>query len=184
MNPPVKWLLVFVGVVLFLSFLFAPGKTPVNWSEIDFSTTSDARLYFHNVRSFYYHLDATSKKPMRIYSLRRRTPEDDSLSLQFNIVQHPNNDQAYIYASLGKAFKHIDSASVVFTKGLAKEPFYRLKAENHYRIAAKVYQSLEQENPVYLVHRQDTLANLYDLKQSQINAEITLEDYFKLTHKH
>ena len=182
LNPPVKWLLGFIFGVLVLAFAFAPRPQPVDISKISFNTTSDSRLYFQNIRSFYYNIDALSKKPMIIYKLKRRKAAEDSMSLQFSIIQHPLTDNAFAYAELGGNWKQYDSLYVEFTS-FKGELLGHLSSEAHYRIAAKVYSSLLEGKPVYLLSANDTLRQLYTNEQARINAEITLEDFFRLTNK-
>jgi hypothetical protein len=183
-NPPVKWLIGFIIILLSLAFLFAPDASPApKLGKVSFKTTSDARIYFHNLRSFYYSIDATSKKPMQIYSLRRRQKNLDSLSLQFDIIQNPGSNQAFIYSALGTGFEHIDSAFVTVEKSKESTYYSNLRATDHYKLARLVYKALEENRKVYLMSAKDTVVNLYNSEQSAINAEITLEDYFKLIYK-
>lgn len=183
MNPAAKALLIFVFGILFLAFAFAPKPKPIDLNVVSFETTADSRIYFHNVRSFYYHLDARSKKPMRIFSLRRRTAENDSLSLQFNIVQNPSTDESFVFAQAGEGFKQYDSLLVGFSGGMKSEKLGAASAEDHYRVAAKVLSALNNDENVFLLNNTDTLKTLYKENQTRINVEITLDDYFKLINK-
>lgn len=182
LNPPVQWLVGFITLILVLAFLFAPEPKPVNFKEISFSTTSDSRLYFQNIRSFYYQIDAFSKKPMIIYSLKRRTLQQDSGSLQFSIIRHPHSNAAYAYAEPGPDFQQYDSLYVTF-RAYKQEPLWQINSETHYRIAAKVYSSLLNEQAIFILSGNDTLKQLYTDRQTSLNARVTLEDYFKLTNK-
>lgn len=182
LNPPVQWLFVFIISILILALAFAPRPKPIDYNRINFTTTADSRLYFQNMRSFYYNIDTRSKKPMIIYRLKRRTPAQDALGLQFSIVQHPLAGNAYAYSELGQSWKQYDSLYVEFST-FSKEKLGNLNSEDHYRIAAKVFSSILQDEPVYLVSKKDTLTQLYADEQLRLNAEVTLEDFFKLTNK-
>jgi hypothetical protein len=182
-NPAAKALLLFVFSVLFLAFVFAPTPRPIDLNEVSFETTADSRIYFHNVRSFYYHIDARSKKPMRIYRLRKRTPENDSLTLQFNIVQHPSTDESFVFAQAGKSFKQYDNLSVSFSGIDGREDLENINAIDHYRIAAKVIRSFDKGESIFLLSNADTLKTLYQENQNRLNVETILEDYFRLINK-
>lgn len=182
LNPPVQWLFVFIVCILILALAFAPSPKPIDYNQVNFTTTSDSRLYFQNMRSFYYNMDTRSKKPMIIYRLKRRKPETDARGLQFSIVQHPLAGNAYAYAELGEKWKQYDSLHVAFLN-YSREVLGNLNSEDHYRIAAKVFSSLLDNEAVFLVSRTDTLTELYADEQLRLNAEITLEDFFKLTNK-
>jgi len=183
MSPPAKWLLAFVGVSLTLAFLFAPEPQPVDYEAVSFKTTSDSRLYFNNVRSYFYKIDRFSKKPMNIFRLKRRVPERDSLSINFSIAHYPGAEQAFIIVEPGMAYEQCDSLVVKFDKYPDSEPLKLINGEQQYKVAAKVYSSLLEEGGIFLCCGTDTLQRLYQDKSSQLDAEIVLEDYFKLTLK-
>lgn len=183
MSPPVKWLFGFIAFSVALSILTAPQKKPVNFEELSFETSSDSRIYFHNVRSYYYNIDRLSKAPMEIFKLKRRSAYRDSMSLNFDIIRAPAMDQAFIYTEVGSSFKQCDSLVVKFSKYPEIEPLKLLNAEGSFRLAAKVYSSILEEEEIFLCCGNDTLQKLYEDKSSELDAEIVLEDYFRLTRK-
>lgn len=183
LSPPAKWLLAFVGFALALSFLFAPEPQVVDYEAVSFNTTSDSRLYFNNVRSYFYKIDRFSKKPMQIFRLKRRVPERDSLSINFSIAHYPGAEQAFIIVEPGKAYEQCDSLVVKFDKYPDSEPLKLINGEQQFKLAAKVYSSLLEDSGIFLCCGSDTLQRLYQDKSSQLDAEIVLEDYFKLTLK-
>ncbi len=183
LAPPVRWFILTMATLLALAFLFAPEIKPVDYQAVSFKSTADSRMYFNNIRSYYYHIDTRSKAPTTIYRLKRRSSERDSSNLNFAIVHYPGAEEVFIFASAGKAYEQYDSLRVIFDKYPDAENLLGINREGHFRIAAKVYTSILEEKAVYLAHGDDTLKRLFTNKASSLDAEITLEDYFKLTLK-
>lgn len=181
---PAQWLVYFVLGLLILSFLFAPEVKPVDYRDISFSTTADSRLYFNNIRSYYYHIDNRSKAPTAIYNLKRRSPERDSTNLNFSIIHYPGAEEVFIFSALGKAYEQYENLKVSFIKYPNEaERLNGIDREGHFRIAAKSYSSILDNQAVFLLNGSDTICQLFADKASLLDAEITLEDYFKLTLK-
>ncbi len=183
LNPLVKALLAFIILSLSLAFLFAPEPQPVDYQDIDFETTSDSRIYFNNVRSFYYHIDRRSKRPMEIYRLKRRIPERDSLGINFAIAHYPGGEQAFIVLEKGSTLEYCDSLQVHFEAYPLIQSLSLLNGEEQYQFAAKVYTSLLEKKEVLLYCGQDSLKALYANRADRLDAEIVLEDYFRLVGK-
>lgn len=182
-NPAARALFLFVVLLLGLSFLFAPQPKPVDYRQVSFATSADARLYFHNVRSFYYAVDSRSKTPMVIYRLKRRNAAEESSSLQFAIVQHPHTDEAFPFVELGNTLKQYPHLAVHFSKYGVTKPLSKLNAQEHYAIAALTYSSFLAESAVLLLDQTDTIGPLYRDKELRRNASVTLDDYFTLIGK-
>jgi len=183
-SPPAKWLIVFIGLVLGLSFLFAPRPKTVDWNTVEYSTTSSSLLYFKNIRSYYYNIYPNEKAPFILYRFKRRDRDTNSHKLQFTIVHNPLQNEAYLYAELPSYSKQYPSLSVKFPE---TKPFIwqdeQLKNDDYYQLGAQVFNHLIDGRAVYLCSANDTLAQLYASKKAKLNAETVLEDYFKLVNK-
>lgn len=178
-----RWFLQFLALMLIIAFIFAPKKRPIDYTDISFESSANSRLYFHNVRSFFYRIDTRSKAPMLIHRLKRRIPERDSLNLNFDIIRQSAADEAFIFSYLGNHFQNFDSLSLKFSAYADGESLSNLRNEDHFRIAAKTYSSFLKEEPIYLMQGSDTIQELFSDRAAFIDAEITLEDYFKLVQK-
>jgi len=178
-----RWFFQFLLTMLLIAWVFAPQKYAVNYADISFSSSANSRLYFHNVRSFYYHIDNRTKDPMLIYQLKRRDKQRDSLSLNFDIIRHPSTDDVFIYSYLGENFARYASLELKFEAYNGRESLVNIRNENHFSIAAKTYTSFIEEKAIYLMQGSDTLMELFSERAAIIDAEIVLEDYFKLVKK-
>lgn len=183
LSPPIQWFSYAMLALFILAIAFAPELKPVDYQDISFKSSADSRLYFNNMRSYYYHIDTKSKAPTAMYNLKRRSLDRDSSSLNFTIVHYPGAEEVFIFAGPGKKFEQFDSLRVIFSKYPGFENLIGINREGHFRIAAKAYTSILENQAVYLASGQDTITQLYTDKASLLDAEITLEDYFKLTLK-
>ncbi len=185
MNPAAKALLVFIGFLLGLSFLFAPAPRAVDLNEVRFAHTSSSLLYFKNIRSFYYDIQPDERSGFILNRLKRRDLDSTRPSLQFTIVNNWRMDESYIYAELNTAGEQWAAPAVYFTRATKDTLFSlnRLDNEAHYHFAAEVYNQLLRNQPLYLVNGQDTIKELYAEKRTNFNAAMVLEDYFKLVNK-
>ena len=155
----------------------------MNFEEVSFETSSDSRMYFNNIRSYYYRIDRFSKAPMEIFRLKRRSENRDSTSLNFAIAHYPGTGQAFIVAELGSLYKTCDSLTLVYQVYSNPDNLMLMDGERQFKVAAKVYSSLLQEQNVFLRCGEDTLKQLYVDKAEELDAKVVLEDYFKLTLK-
>lgn len=182
-----KWLIAFIVILLGLSFLFAPEPRPVDLGSIGFETNSSSRMYFHNVRSYYYDIYEREKAPFILYRNKRRSRDTAKADLQFMIVENASAGEAYIFAEANPELERYDSLAVALSE-TEDEPFEKIyirdiNNEGHYRLAAKVYARLLVNEQIHLMSRNDTIRELYVDKREELAAETTLEDYFKLVNK-
>lgn len=185
MLPPVRWLLWFVVVVLTLSFIFAPEPKPVNWNKFETHTTSDSRLYFNNIRSFYYHRYPEEKPPMVLYRLKNRIKDTADVQLHFTIVLNILTDEAFTVAEWQNLpWPKEDMLLTAYTdKDTVKLPINYLSAPAEYKLARVIYNTLQKEGQFYLAHNNDTVVRLLHQPKQRETAETVLRDYFKLIQK-
>lgn len=185
MLPPVRWLLWFVVVVLTLSFIFAPEPKPVNWDKFEAHTTSDSRLYFNNIRSFYYHRYPEERPPMILYRLKNRVNDTTHVQLHFTIVQNILTDEAFTVAEWQNLPESKENMRLMaYTqKDTVTLPLNNLNARGEYQLAQVVYTTLQEEGQLYLAHKNDSIAGLLHTPKQRETVETVLRDYFKLIQK-
>ncbi|MDZ7846427.1 MAG: hypothetical protein U5L96_06495 [Owenweeksia sp.] len=67
-----RWLLGFIAVLIGFAFLFPPKPYPVNLAEISYGYSSSSKLYFHNMRSYFYHINENERSPLGIVSIKEK----------------------------------------------------------------------------------------------------------------
>lgn len=180
LNPPVRWLVYFVVVVMGLSFLFAPSPQPVDWSEISFHTESSSEIYFHNMRSYYYRINEREKAPFILYRLKR----GGSGEISFMIIENRAADEAYVFSEWGELFEDLEEPKVYFGKdSIPEHGFKNFNNEDHYRFAARCYRSLLLREQIEVRDHYNIVYQLFAEPRQQENALTLLEDYFKLVKK-
>ncbi|MGB0176296.1 MAG: hypothetical protein ACPF9D_03960 [Owenweeksia sp.] len=188
--PPVpllgKAVIGFVVIILALAFLFAPQPKPVDVSSVDFHMTSSSRLYFRNVRSYYYDVEVHKASGFVLYRLKRRERDTSHTCILFSIIENTGQDEAYIYLELQDPGKQYPEPYVLISKvtGVSEvQPLHDLDNEEHFRTAAAIWKGLLQDDAFILVSGTDTLADVLNDRKTRKDAEIVLEDYFKLIGK-
>ncbi len=183
---PGKAVILFVMMVLGLSFLFAPTPQPVDLSEVSFNMTSSARLYFRNVRSYYYQIKPDKASRFILYHLKAQETLSGKLHLDFTIVENPLQDEAYIFLELQGSGKQYENPHVLINtdQGLTEKwPLNGLNNEEHLKTAAALWKALLLEQKVFLQMGNEGITPFLDQPRTRKNAEIILEDYFKLIGK-
>lgn len=183
LNPPVRWLIYFILIVITLSLVFAPEPRKVNYEEVNFATISSSRMYFKNVRSYYYDINPREKAPFILYRFKRRLDDSLAYHLPFMIIENPFAEEAYIYAEQEYAIAELKNPAVSVEAASQIHNLKEINNEQHLQLAAQVYNSLLSDEQIWLLDGRDTIAELYEDKVARSNAEMVLEDYFKLTNK-
>ena len=177
LNPPVRWLLMFVVAILGLSFLFAPGPRPVDWQEVNFTTLSSSELYFHNMRSYYYRIYDREKAPLILYRLKRV----GSGLVSFMIVENRRADEAYIYGEWAESLTQNENLAIYFgSDTIPEKDIQNYNGEDHYRFAARCYRSLLKNEQILIKDGSKIVIQLFNEPKEKRNALTVLEDYFEL----
>ncbi len=148
--------------------------------------TSSARLYFRNIRSYYYDIKPHEASHFILYQLKSRERDTLITHLDFTIVENILRGEAYIYLDLSTPGKQYAQARVLlsnYSSPSEAEPLYDLNNEGHFRTAAFIWKGLLQDEKFYLLDGLDTITEFLNNPRHRSNAEIVLEDYFKLTGK-
>jgi len=183
LNPPVKWLFYFIAGMLTLSFLFAPQPQPVDLEKVNFTTQAGSRLYFKNVRSYYYYINPREKAPFVLYRYKRRLQDSSGYHLPFLIIENPKGEEAYIFAEASEDMLKLEDPTIHFEAGVKSFKLKEMNNQEHLILAARTYNALLKNEQIWLLNRSDTVSELYQNKVENANAEVVLQDYFKLINK-
>lgn len=174
----------FLGFIFFIVLLvvcfaiFVPSQSSIHLEEIKFSTSQSSRLYFKNLRSYYYEKDEVEKPGFILHQYK----SDGEENLRFLIVDNWKHDEAYIIAE--SAIVNIDEEilQIMWTRGNESDTISlkELDAEAHYVFAAQLYDKLLQEGELAIIKKTDSFLFTGNEKKS---LKITLKDFFKLVEK-
>lgn len=183
--PPVRWLFWFVVGILTLSFIFAPEPQPVDWDTYQSKTTADSRMYFHNIRSFYYYRYPEEKPPMVLYRFKEREKDSSRVQMYFTIVQNVLTDEVFTVLEWRNlpAKKENLQLYALTEKDTNVLSINYLNAQGEYEIASVVYNTLQQEGRFYLAAKNKKPEGVLETSRQRKVAKTVLTDYFKLINK-
>lgn len=181
---PLRWFLLVMTGLFGLAFLFPPAPTRLDLTTPRARTTSDKRLYFQNVRSYYYRRDTRSKAPMEIYRLKDVPPQWPALALRPRLVLHPVQQRAFVSWVPGKACKQRDTIIVSFPNAQQRFIWHpQLTWRQQFGLAGRVYGALKQNQKIAFQSKIDTLDPVAPGQASRQALEVILKDYFNLLAK-
>lgn len=174
--PPVRWMIYLFSGIIILSMVFAPEPSPADYLTPNFSYTSSAKLYFHNVRSFYYQRTNEDAAGFYRYTLKKQLEQERNLPIQLSILDNWRNDEVYMHVDFDTTLRtlHIDT-NVIDVKSFNN-------IEMH-QIAASLFIALSNDDVVKAVYS-DSSTYEYNKNKDRSPLETILFDYFKLLNVH
>lgn len=172
---------IFVALVVGLSFLFPAEKKLHNLRERSFGALQSTTLFFKNTRAFYYGAEELPEAAFTIYRYGETTQTDTGVYLNFIIVHNWRADEVYIATEPSKAFLalgeqriFIGDTSYLFNKTA-------MNNEAQYDFAALVFEALLAEKPITYGSARRNIFGTAD----NLDANFTvLEDYFRWVYKY
>ncbi len=168
-------------MIIFI-ILSQPDSRPSKFDEISFNTTESAELYFKNVRSFYYNLDAEGEGTLNAYRLSALYEDTLTLGVRFIIYDHWRQNLAFIrvdtnYYNLSQTPYLLSASAKGNLDSISIPNQYN---ESQYMFARDIFFAARQRNRIGFPNKTDTLW----LAESDLaNIKKTLRDYFKLVGK-
>ena len=145
-----KW-----GWLLMLLTLSSCGERKFprpNFDAVSFETTEQAKLFFKNVRSYYYESDAYSFPGAEIYRWRARDTDSSRLWVQPVLVVHLNAGQAFLLSERSAAAK-TEALPWLYgrqpngqTDSISLEP---ASMGHHFAIHVRVYDAIDRGDSLY-----------------------------------
>lgn len=178
MNKLTKF---FVGsIILLVAFvlLSAPDVKRVKRALADFHVNASDRLYFKNLRQYYYRSSTTKGEQFEVFTLKQADTDLQS-PLRFKILNNWRMDEAYIMLT--------DTADVTLGKvildGTVMEPWdlQNLDGEGHMQLAMDLFEHLQDDgNRCFYDHPDLGRMELWSDKAERQRTLTVLKDYFKL----
>lgn len=171
---------VFVGsIILLVAFvvLTAPEVKKVKRALADFHVNASDRLYFKNLRQFYYQSSMTKEQQFEVFVLKRSGGEQRT-PLRFKILNNWRMDEAYIMLS---DTGDVVSGGIMLDNGRSEWQLSDLDAEGHLQLAMDLFEHLQEENMrCFYEHPEYGRREIWNEKQERQEALTVLRDYFKL----
>jgi len=178
---------------LFLMFflLFAACDTPPPDADRKpdalFRTTQPSRLYFKNMRAYYYRHEVQQNTKTDLYTMRKLTQTGDQPALLPIIADNWLQDEAYIF------FKQTPNADIAEPlqlkwedKSSGTHETFMLESRNtkqQYALARWMYKHLNEGHKFYYLNTANDWTTMREKPEIRTNFLKTLQDYYALTEK-
>lgn len=126
-----------------------------DFENIDFKTTEQAKMFFKNVRSYYYESDLYSFKGAEIYRWADRHKDSTRLWINPVLVIHFLQDKAFILTELSPALKSSCKPFLYCTSqtqmdSISLEP---TAMEEHFELNVFIYDAIETDSQFFFISK-------------------------------
>ncbi len=167
-------LLFFLGWIT-LTVALSPKVPEQDLYTTDFSYTQSAKLYFHNMRSYYYITD--TYRGFRRHKIKKLRNVETPVA--FIILENVQAEEVYIFPEIDSTWLN---ASLEFADGttmILKES----DREYYHELATRFFIHLENREAIKLTSQKGQTWSAYDDKYIRRALETVLFDYFRMQGK-
>jgi len=176
-------------LLLFLLFAAcdAPPPDADRTPDALFSTSQSSRLYFKNMRAYYYRQEVQPNTKTDLYTLRKLTQADDQPVLLPVIADNWLRDEAYIFfdqkPNVGIAkpmqLRWEDASS-------AQRGMFTMEGQNakqQYALAQWLYKHLTEGHKFSYLNTTNEWVDMLETREKRAGFLKTLQDYYALIEK-
>lgn len=171
-SPPIRWMVYLFAAMFSLSLMFAPEVRSKDYAQTDFTYHSSAKLYFHNVRSYYYYRDEEEKAGFYRYELKKQRMIDSLLPFGLFLLDNWRSSEVYIWLNPDSTITHIKIDSTTFST-------QTLNREKMHLMAASIYQALLNDQSIFAKTQEGPYVEILTDRKEQKALETILFDYFR-----
>lgn len=173
-----KKLLAYSFLIFLVGACINPDAGHRKEQKEDGTTNESSKLFFKNVRSYYY--KDLQKNDSKTQILRHKNFEPDSTrpQLEITIANMWMQDRAILYIRPNKYFP--DQDSLVFKSG--NERFVWKRSANHVYFANEVFENLNDDNDLYYNPENGKKVKVFSTKKEEEIFTTTVKDYLRLIH--
>lgn len=175
----------FVALLLCMQLLAACGERNFprpDFESLEFKTTEQAKLFFKNVRSFYYEADLYSFEGAEVYRWADREKDTSRYWINPVLVIHLLQDKAFILTETSPAVQS-NCTSFLYREMENAVDSIRWKPssmEDHFNLNVFVYDAIDAKARIYLrLHDGQKVEWLTEEKQ-QSNYHKQIRDFLRL----
>lgn len=178
MNTLTKIFLLGIALLVAFVFLTAPDVQQVRRGKADFHVNASDRLYFKNLRQYYYRSSLTKEDQFEAFILKKEE-ETSTSPLRFKILNNWRIDEAYIMlsdtAETSSGLIEVESDSDL------QWSLDGMDAQDHMEMAMELFELLQrEEQQCFYSSAQGGRVALWNQQKDRQLALIVLKDYFKL----
>jgi hypothetical protein len=182
-NRVYKLALGFITAALLLSVLWPYEQKLIDWnSPANYEVLESDELYFNNTRIVQYRTeesDALNQQGFKVHRSSKALNDKAYPVLNFAIVNHWRNDLAYIVCEPNLRDLFGDTATIVVGDTTVKLVLDHMDYNDHYELAALLFQKMLDYQQPYLIQGKDSLL-LFGTQPNLKTNTVVLKDYFRL----
>lgn len=172
--------------LLVFALLYACGDTPPKHSNQPrqlFRTTAPSRLYFKNMRSYYYNQDTKSDTRIDVYTLKAFSDDATHPILLPIIMDNWLEDEAYILLEQNAYPAWTDTLQLKWSDETQVKiiTISTLTLAQHYELAKRLFDDLKQGHKIRYYTTTKEWKVLYANQTERANFLSVMKDYYNLT---
>lgn len=172
-----KWFLIWFAGMVGFCYITYPTYSPIKSSAYSAHVIADRRIYFMNLRRYYYEEETDSASNFRLYNLKKWPQTKEDTLFRFILIDNWLQDEMYIMPKVNDA--HKTARLLTDEKSLLLE---NSNAEQWHKIAITCYLALNENKKVFLADGA-TKIELFTTNETKKAALTVLEDYLKLVRQ-
>ncbi|GAB3661228.1 hypothetical protein GCM10028791_35610 [Echinicola sediminis] len=176
------FLLASVAIVLLLS-VFNEYRADNSGGDRDSRVTASSRLYFKNVRQFYYDHEKPENSQLDIYRLDKRLKDNNLIFINLSIIINRIKDKAYLYVEPSPMLEFLDRIHIRWNDKVANsvgQLVFRSGDRHEHINFVKQLLPYIREGVVFEVQTENQWEPILVSEKERQAFKVTAEDYFRL----
>jgi len=177
----IHWFFIWLGVMFLLVIVTQPDQRPDKLKAEGFATTQSSRMYFQNIRSFYYLKSEEGGGMLEAYRLKSLFETTEAPVIPFVIYQNTLTSEAYIRVDTAFVDPRYRQIQIEMDTMRMVLPFPDADQESQYEFGKVVYKVLRDDGSLSFLSEEGEEIPVSGQQKTQI--KMTLTDYFRLLDK-
>lgn len=178
-----KGAVAFFAAVFLLAILWPYQPELTEWDQPpNYEVKEHAELFFNNTRITAYRTeesDALNEQGFKVHRSAKALRDTSAPLVNYAIINHWRADRAYIIAEPNASSRWADSAQLAFADTTFAVRWSHMDFEDHYRLAALLFEAQLDNGQIWLVEPQDSTL-LFGTRGNEAANRTVLRDYFRL----
>jgi hypothetical protein len=177
----IHWFFIWLGVMFLLVIVTQPDQRPDKLEAEGFATTQSSRMYFQNIRSFYYLKSEEGGGMLEAYRLKSLFETTEAPVIPFIIYQNTLSGEAFIRVDTAFVDHRYSQIQIEMDTMRMVLPFPDADQESQYEFGKAVYKVLRDDGTLFFLS--EAGEGIAIEGQQKIQLKMTLTDYFRLLDK-
>jgi hypothetical protein len=178
---------IFLAVLaLYFSACNPQAEKKVAREQAKYTTTADSKIYFKNVRQYYYDREVPPNTKLEVFRFSSRNKSAEQPVINVSIVNNWMYDEAYVLLEPGPYFEESDTITVLWTDAAETQSgeyaFTFGSKEMHFRFAAELYGSIQAGHSLQVRGKDGDWLPLFANRTDQDNFRKTMVDFYRLVN--